>query len=111
VFGLKGDVKNNITYLDELNIIYPAGNNAVIYNTENKSQRFLPLAEQLETVTALCLSQNKKLLAVGLRSPERASVAIYDIQTLRKRKTITFNDLESHVSLIKTRDELILGFR
>jgi WD40 repeat protein len=44
IAGLKGDVKNNIEYVDETNVVYPAGYNIVVYNTEKKTQKFLPLA-------------------------------------------------------------------
>jgi len=43
VFGLKGDVKDNIAYIDESTLVYPAGYNVVVYNSEKKTQRFLPL--------------------------------------------------------------------
>lgn len=45
VFGLKGDAKDNIHFVDEANVLYPAGYNIIVYNIENKTlpQRFLPL--------------------------------------------------------------------
>ena len=43
IFGLKGDVKDNIHYIDETNVLYPAGYNIVLYNTEKKTQKFVPL--------------------------------------------------------------------
>ena len=94
-------MKNNVAYLDELNVIYPVGNNAVIYNTESKSQRFLPIAEQNESITAMSLSENKKYLALGIRGERNASVVIFDIQTLRKRKTLVMSDVESKVRPLK----------
>lgn len=97
VFGLKGDVKNNIFYVEEQNVLYPAGNNAIIYNTETKTQKFLSIAELNETIIAMSLSQNKKLLAVALRC-EKLSISIYDVQTQRKRKVIPITDVDSKVS-------------
>lgn len=38
IFGLKGDVKNNIHYFDESHVIYPAGQNIIVYNVESKAQ-------------------------------------------------------------------------
>ena len=35
--GLKADVKDNVFFLDENNVIYPAGHNIVIYNIEEKN--------------------------------------------------------------------------
>ena len=43
VFGLKGDVKNNIHYLDDTHVLYPAGYSIVLYNTERKTQKFISL--------------------------------------------------------------------
>jgi WD40 repeat protein len=43
VFGLKGDVKNNIHYLDDVHVLYPAGYSIVMYNTEKKTQKFISL--------------------------------------------------------------------
>ena len=40
-FGIKADVKDNICYLDEQTVIYPAGHNVVIFNTEQKTQKSL----------------------------------------------------------------------
>ena len=30
VFGMKGDVKDNIAYVDESTVLYPAGHNTVL---------------------------------------------------------------------------------
>lgn len=38
IFGLKGDVKDNIHYVDETNVLYPAGYN-VRNKNRNKTQR------------------------------------------------------------------------
>ena len=37
LFGLKGDVKTNLYYVDDQTILYPCGHNVVIYNTDDKS--------------------------------------------------------------------------
>ena len=44
LYGLKGDVKDNIHYIDESTVIYPCGYNLVVYNLDKKTQRFIPLA-------------------------------------------------------------------
>jgi hypothetical protein len=38
VFGLKGDVRNNVHYYDESHVLYPAGQNIVIFNLETRTQ-------------------------------------------------------------------------
>ena len=51
IFGLKGDVKNNIHYYDESHVIYPAGHNIVVYNFEAKSQnKIQSLSDQYEFI-------------------------------------------------------------
>jgi WD40 repeat protein len=68
--------------------LYPAGNNIIIFNTETRVQRIFSVIEQNDTtITALGLSSNKRYLAVGLRA-DRATIAIYDLQSMKKRKTL-----------------------
>jgi hypothetical protein len=45
LYGLKGDVKNNIMYVDELNVLYPCGYNIINYNIEKKTQQFISLSK------------------------------------------------------------------
>ncbi|KAI8852315.1 WD40-repeat-containing domain protein [Chytridium lagenaria] len=94
VFGLKGDVKDNIAFLDEQTVIYPAGANAILYNTETKSQKFIPVSDRCEGITALAVAPNKRHAAIGERG-ERPVAVIYDMHTLRKRKALTPPDGES----------------
>ena len=39
ISGLKGDVSDNIFFLDDTQVVYPVGHNIVIYHTEEKTQR------------------------------------------------------------------------
>jgi len=41
-FGIKADVKDNLCYLDEQTVLYPSGHNIVVFNTEQKTQKFIP---------------------------------------------------------------------
>lgn len=49
VFGLKGDVTNNVFHLDDSTIVYPAGNFVVIYSIDSKTQTLIPCS-------AVCVS-------------------------------------------------------
>ena len=40
-FGIKADVKDNIWYIDEMQVVFPVGNNIVLHNVEQKVQRFI----------------------------------------------------------------------
>ena len=42
MFGLKPGVSGNICYHDEQTIVYPAGSNCILYNIDQKSQKFIP---------------------------------------------------------------------
>ncbi|KAL2919821.1 hypothetical protein HK105_200738 [Polyrhizophydium stewartii] len=98
VFGLKGDVANNITYLDEQTIIYPAGSNAILYNTENKTQKFIPTLERSEGMTVMAIGGVKRFLAIAERG-EKPTCVIYDLHSLRRRKMLTLPDIESKARL------------
>jgi hypothetical protein len=97
VFGLKGDVANNISFVDESTVIYPAGANTVIYSTESKSQRFIPASENCESITAMDVSSSKRYAAIAERGGERPIICIYDLNSMRKRKTLTPPDSECKV--------------
>ena len=91
LFGLNSKVHNNVLFVDENKVIYPSGHSVnnisavllllihltqrrvliciqlaqvVIYNIETKSQTFLHSADNVSSITALALSNNKRHLAV-----------------------------------------------
>jgi WD40 repeat protein len=88
-FGIKGDMRNNIFFLDDQRIIYPCGHNVVILTIgDDKYQDYIPCIEGSEGITAMALSNNKSYLAVCERS-ERAICSIYAVNTKKRRKVIT----------------------
>jgi len=90
VFGIKADVRDNTSYFDEQTVLYAAGNNVVIFNSEQKSQKFIPATEKSEGITALAVSPNRKYVAVAERAAEgeKAQVTVYDLHTLKRRKVL-----------------------
>ena len=84
-FGLKGDVRDNISYLDEQTVVYPAGSMLVIYNIDQKTQRFIPGTDGCGGFTAMGVSPNRRYIAVAERGAN-SPVSIYDLHTLKKRK-------------------------
>eukprot|EP00729_Bicosta_minor_P028336 gene28336-8202_t len=58
-FGLAGDVRDNVCYLDEQTIVYPAGSTLVIYNTATREQKFIPGSHGAEGFTAMAVSPNR----------------------------------------------------
>ncbi|KAJ3595485.1 hypothetical protein NHX12_004788 [Muraenolepis orangiensis] len=42
IFGLRKGVTNNLRFLDDQTAVFPAGNNCVRYNIDQKWQKFIP---------------------------------------------------------------------
>ena len=89
LFGVKGDVKNNLFYLDDQRVLYPSGHNIIIYNIDDKKQTYISGkinilliisigVEGSEGITALTVSQGKKYLAICEKA-ERAICTVYDL--------------------------------
>ncbi|KAJ3595486.1 hypothetical protein NHX12_004789 [Muraenolepis orangiensis] len=49
IFGLRKGVTNNLCFLDDQTVVFPAGNNCVRYNIDQKWQKFIP-GEALITI-------------------------------------------------------------
>ncbi|KAK9915002.1 hypothetical protein WJX75_003504 [Coccomyxa subellipsoidea] len=92
IFGLRGDAKDNVHYVDEAALVYPAGHNIVIHNLESKQQQFMPLPAESEGLLGLALTPNRRFLAVTERA-EKSTVTIYDLQTLKRRKVLASVDI------------------
>jgi hypothetical protein len=98
VFGLKSNIKDNLHYLEDGSYVYPAGHTVAIISSDGKTHRFIPGTPECDGITAIMLSPNKKLLAVAERA-EKAVVAVYDMQTLKRRKQLVAADVGSKVGL------------
>lgn len=94
IFGLRSGVANNIAYYDEQTIVYPSGANCILYNIDQKSQKFIPGSDRSTGMTAMAVSPNRKYVGIAERG-DKAMITIYDLQTLRKRKIISSPDLQS----------------
>ena len=110
ISGLKGDVKDNIFFLDDTQVVYPVGHNIVIYHLDEKTQKVFPCIEGTEGITAMALSFNKKWLAVAEKCEKTPIVTIYKVEnekkedgesskksdgkTLKKRKMILSKEID-----------------
>lgn len=94
VFGIKGDVADNICYLDEQTVVFPSGSNCILYNIDQKTQRFIPGTDKSPGMTAMAVSPNRRYVAVGEKG-EKAMITVYDLHTLRKRKVLTYADCQA----------------
>ena len=91
-FGLKGDVNGNVCYLDEQTIIYPAGTNLVLFNIDQKTQRFLAFGTGGDGATALAVSPNRRYAAIAEKK-EKPTIAVFDLQNMRRKKVLTCPDV------------------
>ena len=57
IFGVNGELKNNLYLVDEHKILYTAGHNVVVYSTEEKNQYFLAGSEDVEKITCIAVSK------------------------------------------------------
>jgi WD40 repeat protein len=96
VIGLRSNVSNCISYQDEQTIVYPAGSNTIIYNIDQKSQKYIPCSEKSNGMTTMCISQNKRYIAIAEKVADKPLINIYDLHTLRKRKVLTISDIQSN---------------
>ncbi|KAJ3594915.1 hypothetical protein NHX12_004220 [Muraenolepis orangiensis] len=95
IFGLRKGVTNNLCFLDDQTVVFPAGNNCVRYNIDQKWQKFIPGTEKSQGMQALALSPNRRYLAVAESGGECPTVTVYDLthEQGRKRKVLTAGDL------------------
>eukprot|EP00831_Metopus_contortus_P042287 TRINITY_DN3343_c0_g1_i1.p1 TRINITY_DN3343_c0_g1~~TRINITY_DN3343_c0_g1_i1.p1 ORF type:complete len:1270 (-),score=308.03 TRINITY_DN3343_c0_g1_i1:73-3882(-) len=83
VFGAKADLKPNVVFLDDENLIYVAGNNLVQMHMSNKTQKIIPTIEGSEGITAIAINKDRNLLAVANRS-DHGVIIIYTINRIDK---------------------------
>merc|ERR550514_538522 len=82
VFGVKADVKSNVHFAEETQIIYPAGHNTILYYTDQKMQRFFNGIEGTDEITCLAVSPSKRFLAVAEKCADKpAMVTVFDLVT------------------------------
>lgn len=109
IFGLKSGVTGNICYHDEQTIVYPAGSNCILYNTEQKTQKFIQGTDKSDGMTALAVSPNRRYVAIAEKG-EKPTITIHDLHSLRKRKVLSSTDVQSgeYVSLAFSPDSKYL---
>lgn len=83
--------RDMVHFVDDKTLVFPAGSNVVVFDRERNSQRFIPMSEKGEAITALAVSKDRRWLAVAERST-KPTVIIYDMNIYRKRKTLVLAD-------------------
>eukprot|EP01040_Poterioochromonas_malhamensis_P018038 gene18038-20934_t len=92
IFGVNVNVADNLSFTDDDTIVYVAGHSLVLYNFQEKRQRFLQSSEISDCITAYTSGPGKRLAAVAERG-EKPSMHVFDMRTFRRKKTLTTNDL------------------
>ncbi|ELT90948.1 hypothetical protein CAPTEDRAFT_196345 [Capitella teleta] len=109
IFGLRSGVSGNIAYHDEQTVVYPSGANCILYNIDQKAQKFIPGSEKSEGMTAMAVSPNRRYVAIAEKG-EKATITIFDLHSLRKRKILSSPEVQSeeYVSLAFSPDSKYL---
>lgn len=90
-FGARGARANSLCWADESTLIYLCGATIVLYQPDTKTQRFVAGSQDAAAITAFAVCPSKRLLAVAERG-EKATITIYDLQTLKRRKILSSKD-------------------
>ena len=109
VYGVNTKVRNNIHYVDEQNLAYPAGRTIVLYNTSG-GQTFIKGSKESTGITAMAVSPNRKSIAVAERTIAAPTITIYETANKKRKKVISGTDANSHVSRYKDQSNRILTF-
>jgi len=110
IFGVKTGVAGNICYQDEQTIVYTSGAYCVLYNIDQKLQKFIPVSEKGNSMTAITVSPNRRYVAIAERGEEKATITIFDLHTLRRKKVLSSSEVQSteYVSLAFSPDSKYL---
>jgi cilia- and flagella-associated protein 57 len=99
LFGLEVTVEPSVLYLDEGQIVHPAGHNIAILNVENRRQKLIhgmPCdGASVRGITAMAMPPRRNAIVVAERG-ERAMLHVYDTQFFRKKKTLTTSEVMSN---------------
>ena len=111
VFGVNADVSENISFADDDNLAYVAGHSIVLVNRIDKRQRFLPVTDVSDVITAYTSGGGKRLVAIAERG-EQPLVHVFDLRTFRRKKTFSSGDgmssCRDFISLQFSQDEQLL---
>ena len=95
IFGFGALVSDNIHYIDDGVVLYPAGHGVVTLNCGVGVQKFIHATPDSYGITAIAVSPSKRYAAVAEQGSQRAVISIYDLHTLKRRKTFTSSEVQS----------------
>lgn len=88
MIGINPEVKPGVLALSDNIFVYACGNNIVIHNTIEKTQRYIPSIDGTQGISCMELSHCKRYLAVCERSTQAICI-IYDLNTLKRKRVLT----------------------
>ena len=84
-------VKGCVHFHDDSTVVYSVGHTVVLYNSSERQQRFIAGSSEALGFSAIALCPSKRFIAVAEKA-DRASIVVYDLRTLRKRKNLSQPD-------------------
>jgi hypothetical protein len=87
------------TDLNKLVLAYPVGKLVGVRDLKNNDMKFIRQSESLKEITALCLSPNKKFLAVCETQKDgdkAAYITFYDM------KSTFYKNIKSHINVCES---------
>eukprot|EP00944_MAST-04C_sp_MAST-4C-sp1_P009277 g9277.t1 len=110
VYGIKASCKDNIWYMDDGMVVYPAGNHIVVLSVASGVQKFIPCSIDSDGITAIAISPSLRYIAVAEQGLKRAVVNVFDLHTLKRRKNFSSPDVSSKtfVSMCFSADNKLL---
>ena len=95
IYGIKANCKDNVWYMDDGMVVYPAGNHIVILAVASGVQKFIPCSVDSDGITAIAISPSLRYIAVAEQGVKRAVINVYDLHTLKRRKNFSSPDINS----------------
>ncbi|XP_050311353.1 cilia- and flagella-associated protein 57 [Anthonomus grandis grandis] len=89
IAGLETNVKGNIHFLTDDEVIYPVGAVVTVHNPHVKKQKFIKLSDKGKNLTHIALSPDKKLIAIVETTDKYPIATLWDSETFRKKRTLT----------------------
>ncbi|KAK5641374.1 hypothetical protein RI129_009921 [Pyrocoelia pectoralis] len=87
IYGLRTDIKGNVHFLSDDEVLYPVGGLLAANNFAQKRQRFGKLPDKGKNVTEISISPNQKTIAISERG-DKPFIYLYDVATLKKRRQL-----------------------
>ena len=94
MLGLNPNVKPGVIALSDHIYIFVCGNNIVIHNTIEKTQKYIPGIDGTQGISTMQLSPDKRYLAVCERHDQPICV-IYDLVTLKRKRFLTTSEAKA----------------